>query len=346
MLKNKVTAWIPTHHTSSPSQAAYARGLTFHVLGLMNSYQEFHVHSNLIWWQWHFYHVYIQFYLQTVSSIVHLGGLDRAEMCKNPTHIMEAQPEILGGSEAHPWSATEFVHQIVQLQPFTHLLVSNKQHWGEGHGEGCLFFCFFFLLVLSTVTTRWEYISHVSCGDTLQPSAPWYPQHHKSRPLCFTTAPGSRRYEEKGRGAEAFCSLKFEQLDSARVLRVFPGKEVSGLCRQIAWEQTSGVPQEAPPPQLCAGWSALALIRLRLSQGKRAINSCMIVTCFALPKSGFSCLQLPELHLPLQLQKGYVSHVSAHGCASPGHEVQFLLVLCPSRLLTLAFAESLLPGTV
>lgn len=25
----------------------------------------------------------------------------------------------------------EFVHQICQLQPFTHSLVSNKQHWGE-----------------------------------------------------------------------------------------------------------------------------------------------------------------------------------------------------------------------
>lgn len=141
--------------------------------------------------------------------------------------------------------------------------------------------------------------------------------------------------------------MKFEQLDSARVPRVFPGKEVSGLGRQIAWEQTSGVPLEAPPPQLCPDWSALALIRLRLSQGKRAINSCMIVTCFALPKSGSSCLQLPELPSPLQLQKGSVSHVSAHGYASPGHEVQFLQVLCPcTRLLALAFAESLLPGIV
>lgn len=74
-----------------------------------------------------------------------------------------------------------------------------------------------------------------------------------------TTAPASRRYGEKGRGAEAFCSLKLEQLDSARVPRVFPGKEVSGLGRQIAWEQTSGVPLEAPPPQLCPGRSALSL---------------------------------------------------------------------------------------
>lgn len=116
--------------------------------------------------------------------------------------------------------------------------------------------------------------------------------------------------------------------------------------RQIAWEQTSGAPLEAPPPQLCPDWRALALIRLRLSQGKRVINSCVIVTCFALPKSGSSCLQLPELPSPLQLQKGSVSHVSKHGCASPGHEVQFLQVLCPAQLLALAFAESLLPGTV
>lgn len=122
--------------------------------------------------------------------------------------------------------------------------------------------------------------------------------------------------------------MKFEQLDSARVPRVFPENEVSGLGRQIAWEQTSGVPLEAPPPQLCPGCLALlALIRLGLSQGKRAINSCMIITCFALPKSGSSCLQLPEIPSPLQPQKGSVSHVSAYGCASPGHEVQFLQVL-------------------
>lgn len=83
---------------------------------------------------------------------------------------------------------------------------------------------------------------------------------------------------EKGRGARSFCRLKFKQLDSVRVPRVFPGKEVSGLCGQIAWEQASGVPLEAPPPQLCLEHSTLDHIRLLLSQRKRAINSCMIVT--------------------------------------------------------------------
>lgn len=72
----------------------------------------------------------------------------------------------------------------------------------------------------------------------------------------------------------------------------------------------------------------------------------MIVTCFALPESGSSCPQLPELPSPLQLQKGGVAYVSKHGCASPGHEVQFVQVLCPAQLLALAFAESLLPETV
>lgn len=54
--------------------------------------------------------------------------------------------QLLGGYEAHPWakgSATEFVHQIFQLQPFTHSLVSDKQHWGGLGGGVCV--CFFLL---------------------------------------------------------------------------------------------------------------------------------------------------------------------------------------------------------
>lgn len=185
---------------------------------------------------------------------------------------------------------------------------------------------------------------------TLQPSAPRYPQHDKYRRFCFTTAPANRSYGGgKGRGAGSFCSLKFKQLDSARVPRVFPRKEVSGSCRQIAWEQASGVPLEAPPPQLCLEWSTLARIRLWLSQRKTTINSRVIVTCLALckighlPKSDSSCLRLPALPSPLQLQKGSVSHVSAHGCTSPGHEVQFLQVLCP---WTVQSVESLLPEAI
>lgn len=149
---------------------------------------------------------------------------------------------------------------------------------------------------------------------------------------------GARR-----RGDRSVCSLRFKQLDPARVPRVFPGK--------IAWEQASGVPLEAPPLHISLQWSAPAQIRQWLSQQKRAINSGMITTCLSpceaghRPKPGSSCLRLPGLPSPLQLHKGSASHVPAHGCESPRHEVQFLQVLCPTPFLTSRCSKcsSLLP---
>lgn len=118
---------------------------------------------------------------------------------------------------------------------------------------------------------------------TARPIAPRSPQSPQMQPIHRSSA---GRSGTEGRGAQFW---PFQQLGCRRVPRVFPRKEV-----RAGRPPVPGGPTSAQPPALRSFPYKAVVVAEEIDRKKKAIKSCVSVTCPALQEPGTSPPRAPR----------------------------------------------------